>query len=391
MHRKTGLLQPGHRITLLQNGAEFFPALLLAIESAQREVHLETYIFEPDATGRRISAALGAAAARGVRVRVVVDGFGSRNFVARIQPELTDAGAEVLVFRKELGLFALQRRRLRRMHRKLAVVDGQIAFVGGINIIDDSNTPHETPPRFDYAVRVEGPLVMHAQAAQEQLWRTLRWASFRHRPPAPVKTRKPGGPSRPAGTIRAAFVVRDNLRHRKDIENAYLGAITQARREITIANAYFLPGRRFRTALLDARERGVAVTLLLQGRIEYWLLHHACQAAYPQLLSAGVRIVEYRKSYLHAKVAVIDDDWATVGSSNIDPFSLMLAREANVIVRDKAFTTELRGSLLAAMDDGGVTLAADHWRKLAWHRRVLSWMAFAIVRTLTGKLIRHDE
>ena len=391
MAKKSKPLHGGHHITLLQNGTEFFPALLQAIDAAQHEVHLETYIFEPDATGQSFSMALGAAARRGVHVRIVVDGFGSRCFVTRIQPELIDAGVEVQIFRKELGLFALQRRRLRRMHRKLTVVDGLIAFVGGINIIDDSNTPDEVPPRFDYAIRIEGPLVGQVRAAQEELWRLLNWASFRRRPPAHVSPRKPGDAQRLAGTVRAAFVVRDNLRHRKDIENAYLQGIAQARSDIIIANAYFLPGRRFRTALLDACERGVVVTLLLQGRIEYWLLHHACQAAYPQLLSAGVHIVEYRKSYLHAKVAVIDEDWATVGSSNIDPFSLMLAREANVIVRDKAFTAELRDSLLAAMKDGGITLAADHWRKLPWHRRVLSWMAFAVVRSLTGKLIRHDE
>ncbi len=381
----------GNHITLLQNGTEFFPALLDAIAAARHDVHLETYIFEPDDTGRRTSAALCDAARRGVRVRLVVDGFGSRDFITRLQPDLTAAGAEVLIFRKDLGLFALQRRRLRRMHRKLTVVDGQTAFVGGINIIDDSNTPHQVPPRFDYAIRIEGPLVRSVQAAQEDLWRILCWANLHRRPALPAHPSRKARAAKPASNVRATFVIRDNLRHRKDIENAYLKAIGQARHEIIIANAYFLPGRRFRAALLDACERGVSVTLLLQGRIEYWLLHHACQAVYPHLLAAGVRIVEYRKSFLHAKVAVIDKDWATVGSSNIDPFSLMLAREANVIVRDVAFTAELRASLLAAIDDGGIILSADHWKKRPWRLRVLSWAAFAIVRSLTGRLVRHDE
>lgn len=386
-----GAQTPGNHITLLQNGTAFFPALLKAIAEAQHDVHLETYIFELDETGRRVSDALSAAARRGVRVRVVVDGFGSRDFVARMQAALAESGVEMLVFRKDLGLFSLQRRRLRRLHRKLTVVDGQIAFVGGINIIDDSNAPHEASPRFDYAIRIEGPLVRVVQAVQEALWHVLSWASFRRRPhltkPSLAEKAKPAH----AGNIRAALVIRDNLRHRKDIEDEYLKAIGSARDEITIANAYFLPGRRFRTALLDARKRGVAVTLLLQGRIEYWLLHHACQAVYPQLLSEGVSIVEYRKSFLHAKVAVIDKDWATVGSSNIDPFSLMLAREANVIVRDTAFTHELRSSLLTAMDDGGILLSADHWQKRPWRLRVLSWIAFGLVRSMTGRLIRHGE
>jgi cardiolipin synthase len=386
---------PGNQISLLRNGTEFFPALQQAVDEAQQSVHLETYIFEPDATGRRISAALCAAAQRGVSVRVVVDGFGSRGFVAHLQPELLEAGVEVLIFRKELGLFALQRRRLRRLHRKLTVVDDSIAFVGGINIIDDSNTLEQAPPRFDYAIRIQGPLVRQVDATQQHLWRLLCWANFQRRPLKPVSPTldqaMPEPDSKPVGKIRAAFLVRDNIRHRKDIENAYLRAIARARHEITIANAYFLPGRRFRTALLEARQRGVAVTLLLQGRIEYWLLHHACQAAYPHLLAAGVRIVEYHKSFLHAKVAVIDTDWATVGSSNIDPFSLMLAREANVVVRDAAFTSELRDSLLAAIDDGGITLSPDHWQRRPWRLRLMSWLAFAVIRTLTGKLIRHED
>jgi cardiolipin synthase A/B len=381
----------GNAITLLQNGTEFFPALLDAINAAQRTVHLETYIFEPDETGRRISQALCDAARRGARVRVVVDGFGSRDFISRLQPELENAGVNVLVFRKELGLLALRRRRLRRLHRKLSVVDNRWAFVGGINIIDDSSSPNDTSPRFDYAVRIEGPLVAPIHAAQEEMWRILSWASFHRRQALPKPRSTPVATDTAAGTIRAAFVLRDNFRHRRDIEDAYLDAITRARDEIMIANAYFLPGRRFRTALLDARNRGVTVTLILQGRIEYWLLHHACQAIYPHLLAAGIRIIEYRKSFLHAKVAVIDTDWATVGSSNIDPLSLMLAREANVIVRDEGFTTALRNSLLVEANDGGITLSADHWQKRPWRLRVLSWLAFALVRTLTGKLIRHED
>jgi cardiolipin synthase len=384
-------LLPGNRIVLLQNGTEFFPALLKAIAEAQHDIHLETYIFEPDTTGRRVSAALCEAAQRGVRVRVVADGFGSRTFISRLQPDLVNAGAEVLVFRKDLGLFALQRRRLRRMHRKLTVVDGRIAFVGGINIIDDTNTPHQIPPRFDYAISIEGPLVREVRTTQEDLWRILCWANFHRRPDPLPDALTTIAAAEPAGNTRAAFLVRDNLRHRKDIENAYLAAIGHARHEVIIANAYFLPGRRFRSALLHARERGVTVTLLLQGRIEYWLLHHACQAIYPHLLAAGIRIVEYRKSFLHAKVAVIDKDWATVGSSNIDPFSLMLAREANVIVRDAAFTAELRTSLLAAMENGGVALSPDHWKKCPWRLRLLSWAAFGVVRMLTGRLVRHGE
>lgn len=386
----SGRLIRGNHITLLETGGDYFPALVAAIDAARQEVLLETYIFEDDDTGRRVAAALCAAAARGLRVRLMVDGFGSRSFVEGKLHELEATGVEVMVFRREIATFAFRRHRLRRLHRKLSVVDRRIGFVGGINIIDDMNTPRQTPPRFDYAVAIEGPLVGRIHATMSELWQIVRWASFRRRPretfaqwarpqPQPPQPRIPR-----RGEIRASLVLRDNLRHRNDIERAYLAALRHAGDEVIIANAYFFPGRRFRKALTDAVERGVKVTLLLQGKVEYWLLHHACRALYPHLLNSGVRIMEYRKSFLHAKVAVIDDDWATVGSSNIDPFSLMLAREANVVVRDQHFAHQLRASLLRAMDDGAVELDAREWQRRPLPQRLLSWLAYGLMRLAIG-------
>ncbi|MEC5399258.1 cardiolipin synthase ClsB [Uliginosibacterium sp. H1] len=371
----------GNDIRLLESGAQYFPALLAAIAEARSEVHLETYIYEADATGERITAALIDAVKRGIAVRVMVDGFGGRSFVRDTALRLLDAGVEVMIFRREIAALNMRRHRLRRLHRKLVVVDARLAFVGGINIIDDMNTPAQIPPRFDYAVRIEGPLLSEIHQAALSLWMRLRWADFHHRPDEQPRLQPV---TRSVGTRRAAFVVRDNLRHRRDIEVAYLDAIEQARHEVILANAYFLPGWRFRRALMDAAARGVKVTLLLQGRVEYWLLHHACRALYPTLLDAGVRIIEYRLSFLHAKVAVVDQDWATVGSSNIDPFSLMLAREANVVVRDIGFTTELRVSLQRAMAEGGENLTRKRWRRQPFFVRGLSWAAYGLVRLLIG-------
>ena len=154
------------------------------------------------------------------------------------------------------------------------------------------------------------------------------------------------------GTQVAKFTIRDNLRHRRDIERAYLAGVRTARREILIATAYFFPGVRFRRALISAAARGVKVTLLLQARVEYRLLHYASRALYGQLLTAGVAIQEYHRSFLHAKVAVVDSRWATVGSSNIDPYSFLMSREANVFVRDAAFAGELRVELLQMIEAG---------------------------------------
>lgn len=370
---------PGNRLALLESGATYFPALRAAIDAARHELYLETYIFEDDDTGREIAAALSRAARRGVTVRLLVDGFGARDFPGRLMPALQAAGVHVLVYRPEFARFRLRRHRLRRLHRKLAVIDARVAFVGGINIIDDSNTPGQTPPRFDYAVSIEGPLLAVIHGAARQLWERVAWARFRHRLRAPVPP-----PSPACGCVHAALLIRDNLRHRRDIEEAYLDAILSAKDEVLLASAYFLPGRRFRHALLDAARRGVRVTLLLQGRVEYALLHHATQALYGALLAGNIRIHEYRRGFLHAKVAVIDGRWATVGSSNIDPFSLLLAREANVVVRDAGFAGELRASLQAAMADGAREQEAAEWTRKPWYRRSMNWLAYGIVRLLIG-------
>lgn len=371
----------GNQLSLLETGAEFFPALEAAIDAARAEIYLETYIFKHDTIGRELVAALRRATARGVTVRLLVDGFGSRSFVAEERRRLLDAGIQMLVYRQELSTWSLRRHRLRRLHRKLAVIDAQVAFVGGINLSNDHPAAIPDHPRHDYALRIEGPLLRAIHATTRHLWELVAWASFHHR----FRINDDALPrGLPAGKITASFVIRDNLRHRRDIENAYLDAIGRARHSILIANAYFLPGRRFRRALVNAAERGVAITILLQGKVEYRLQHYATQALYPSLLNHGIRIFEYRLSFLHAKVAVVDDAWATVGSSNIDPFSLLLAREANVVVRDTGFATELRTRIEGAMTRGAAELSLANWQKKMVLARVLRWAAYGLVRLAVG-------
>jgi cardiolipin synthase len=369
----------GNKLQLLTNGRAYFPALEHAIDAAKKEIYLETYIFADDHTGKRIAAALVRAAGRGVTVHVLVDGFGSKGMFEQTRKLLDAANIEVLIFGPKTSPLTLRRNRLRRLHRKLVVVDARVAFVGGINVIDDMHTPRHTPPRYDYAVRIEGPLVASVLEQTERLWRRVAWASLkrgleRH---APVDARA-------HGTQHGVLVIRDNFRHRSDIEDAYLEAIHGAHKEVIIANAYFFPGARFRHALRSAAERGVRVVLLLQGRVEYVLLHYASRALYGSLLDAGVEIFEYHKSFLHAKVAVIDRRWATVGSSNIDPFSLMLAREANVVVDDLDFAHELRRSLLEHMKTGAKVIAKRQWFRQPLWRRLLIWSAYGCARLLMG-------
>lgn len=372
---------PDNRLDLLETGGEYFPALIAAIEAATEEVRLEAYIFNDDATGRRVAEAMENAARRGVCVHVLVDGFGSRGFMQKLGAKLMASGVEVLIYGPDVSPFTFRRHRLRRLHRKLATIDARIAFVGGINVIDDMTTPGQKPPRYDYAVRIEGPLLAPIYASMRHLWQLVSWTSFRHRFET---SRRLLAAAAVSGDVTAAFLIRDNLRHRRDIEDAYLQAIVNARHEIFLANAYFLPGRRFRHALMDAAKRGVKVSILLQGRVEYLLLHHATQALYGAFLFAGVHIYEYRRSFLHAKVAVIDGHWATVGSSNIDPFSLLLAREANIVVRSSAFSAKLLSSLHLAMQLGAEEVRGEDWMRKPLLKRMTSWLAYTLVRLMVG-------
>lgn len=373
---------PGNRLALLQNGEEYFPRLFEACEKAKREIHIETYIFEYDSVGQAMVDLLIRAARRGVRVHLLMDGFGSKLFPKDVYKEMLRAGVRALFFRPETSLFRVRRGRLRRLHRKVAVVDGEVAFVGGINVIADMEEPGLTAPRFDFAVEIRGPLVDTVWSSAKDVWRRVAWTHFKRRWASRRRPRRQ--PAAQAGETTAAFVVRDNVRHRRDIERAYLRAISQAKREVIIANAYFLPGMNFRHVLIDAVRRGVKVTLLLQGRVEYFLVHHATRALYSTLLDAGVEIHEYHRSYLHAKVAVVDGEWATVGSSNIDPFSLLLSREANVLVHDAGFAAQLRARLLQAMEVGAHRVSKEDWQRQSLFARTLSWGCFGVLRFLMG-------
>jgi cardiolipin synthase len=376
----------GNRLTLLRNGEQYFPALVAAIDAAAQEVFLETYIFADDRTGSLVAAALARAAERGAVVHLLLDGFGARDFAPRSRRMLESAGVEVLVYRPKISPWTLRRNRLRRMHRKIACVDGAVAFVGGINVIDDYDTPHQTPPRYDYAVKVEGLLVAEVRKEAARLWSRVTWATFGRRWLGLNRLLGRNPRAAPAECApcaedqKAALVVRDNVRHRRDIERAYLALIAGAQEEVIIANSYFFPGRRFRHALAKAAARGVRITLLLQGRVEYALLHYASRALYGSFLASGIEIQEYQRSFLHAKVAVFDGRQACVGSSNIDPFSLLLAREANVFVDDAAFSARLRASLLEAIERAAEPVPPGRWQRQSIWSRARIWIAYQLAR-----------
>ena len=378
----------GNSVKLLRSGAEYFPALIDAISAAEREVWLESYIYADDDTGRAVADALIAAARRGVSVRVLVDGWGARHYLTPpLEKRLLDGGVDLLKYRPEVRPWHFRSHRMRRLHRKLCQVDNRVAFVGGINVIDDMNTPGHTPPRVDFAVRVRGPMLVPIIQTMQRVWAIVGIAQLRNFDVPLFPDEDPDAdPAESAGSQVAKFTVRDNLRHRRDIERAYLAALRTARDEILIATAYFFPGVRFRRALISAAARGVRVTLLLQARVEYRLLHYASRALYGQLLSVGVAIQEYHRSFLHAKVAVVDSRWATVGSSNIDPYSFLMSREANVFVRDPEFAGELRVELLAMIDAGSRPVPPEDWANRSRLAKAITWIAYGIVRAMMGLL-----
>lgn len=403
----------GNRVRLLQGGDELFPAMHGAIAGARSQVWLATYIFHDDEAGRAMAEVLRAAAQRGVTVNVVLDGFGSMATLQRLKGWLAADGIAFEVFRPlDRWLAWFQPSQLRRLHQKLCVVDDAVAFVGGINVIDDRiDLRHGRTelPRLDFAVELRGPVVQlvqhmahalcvrarfghewraevralaHSRWPVARTWQLLRDLSV---PRAPAQQL----PALPMPPVRVAFVVRDNLRQRRAIERSYIEAIRGARDSVDIACSYFYPARAFRRSLLGAARRGVRVRLLLQGKIDYRLAGLAARVLYDELLSTGVRIYEYTPAFLHAKVAVVDADWATVGSSNIDPLSLLLNLEANAVVRDAEFAHQLRQRIdqaVALSHEVKATPLREGWRR--WlSRGVVAWCASTYLRVagITGR------
>lgn len=389
----------GHDLQLLQGGSDFFAALVAAIDASEFEVRLETYIFHFDVSGENVAAALVRAARRGVAVYLVMDGIGTPQIPQQWEERFAAAHVQWHRF-SPLGLLGLLAPgRWRRMHRKLCVVDAKIGFCGGVNILDDLCDPVRgrlDAPRFDFSVQVRGPLVVDAHRAMSQFWdrlqltRQLENLQFERarqlwRRPARVvpvdRSDATGGVGTQVGA-EAALVLRDNVQNRTSIERTYRKAIADARSDVLIANAYFLPGGKLRRALMFAAKRGVRVTLLLQGQYDNFMQFHASRPVFGALLASGVEIYEYSAGFLHAKVAVIDGRWATVGSSNLDPLSMLLAREANVMVRDAPFAEELRLCLTSAMDVHGVRLGTHTFANRPWRHRFLDWVAYGLMRSM---------
>jgi cardiolipin synthase len=367
----------GNKFTLLENGEEFFPRVFKVITEAQREVLLETFILYEDKVGKDLHAALLAAARRGVQVDITIDGFGSPDLSEEFFSTLTSAGVRVHVFDPGAKLLGQRLNLFRRMHRKIVVVDGTRAFLGGINYSADHLADFGPEAKQDYSVEVEGPIVAEihgfARTNISEGKPGRRWIHFR--------TAWLASASLPvAGDAEAMLVWRDNRHHRDDIERQYRLGIRLARQRVVIANAYFFPGYFLLKDLRKAARRGVEVSLILQGKPDMPIVRMAASMLYYDLLRAGVRIYEYRDRPLHGKVALVDDEWATVGSSNLDPLSLSLNLEANVVIRDRGFNRQLSESLGRLMAHSCARIEAKDIKESSAWRRVRSFFVFHFLR-----------
>lgn len=373
----------GNRIELLENGEEYFPSVFDAIAGAAREVMVETFIWKDDRVGRELHGALIAAARRGVSVDITVDGYGSAGLVTPPGQEfvasLAEAGVRLHVYCPLPPIMGLQTNLFRRLHRKLVVVDGRIAYVGGINYSDEHMRYHGDKSKQDYVVKVSGPVVndIHdfCSAALEDSGRPRRRRSLRG-----LLRWLPRGWNTPRSDAQVLFVTRDNHDHRTAIEAMYRLGLRNAQRDVILMNAYFFPGYRFLRALRQAVQRGVRVRLVLQGEPDKAYVKFAGATLYDHLLNVGVEIWEFMERPAHAKIAVMDEHWATVGSSNLDPFSLSLNLEANLFIRDRAFAATMRERIENLLQDHcrRVTREEVAHRHPIWH--LWRWVGYHLLR-----------
>ncbi len=325
-------------ITLLKDADAFIPQLVHRIRQAEKEIFLETFILEDDRVGKIIKHAVIAAAKRGVWVGITADSYGAFHLTDHYIESLSEAGVVFQIYDPQPKWFNARPKLFRRLHRKLAVVDSHYAFVGGINFSEDHITRGNNTSKRDYTAEVIGPVVADI--------RKLCASYVRESPEAPQNTEDQDDFFRQSNLkhhhdARVAFISRDNHKNRSEIEKGYIDAIRRAKHSITLANAYFFPGFRMMRALRKASHRGVKVRLILQGRPDIPFALRASQCLYDTLLRAKIEIYEYVKRPLHAKVAIIDNQWSSIGSSNLDPWSLSLNLEANLFVEHEGFNQQL--------------------------------------------------
>ncbi|MHA6493120.1 cardiolipin synthase ClsB [Pseudomonas borbori] len=366
----------GNDVELLINGEEFFPSVFASMRAAKHEVLLETFIIYEDKVGKELKEVLVEVASRGVKVEVMVDGYGTADLTSTFIAELTNAGVNIHAFDPRPKLMGMRTNLFRRLHRKIVVVDGEEAFIGGINFCADHLADFGPMAKQDYAVKVRGPVVTDIHQASLRLLAYNRNATHSTAEPHAFNA----AVNRFAGKARMLLAIRDNEDHPNDIEEHYLRAVRSASFRLLLANAYFFPGYRLLRELRNAARRGVHVTLILQGQPDMPLVRMCSRLLYSYLIRDGVQIHEYCERPLHGKVALVDHEWATVGSSNLDPLSLSLNLEANLIIRDATFNHQLYEHLQSLAQRTCKQISLQRAKRGYWWRMPLIFVSFHFLR-----------
>lgn len=382
----------GNSVELLINGEQFFPRVFNSIRAARREVLIETFILYEDEVGWALQRALIAAAKRGVRVELTVDDFGSAGLAKNYITPMVEAGVKVHMFDPKPRVLGVRLNIFRRLHRKIVVIDGVLGFIGGINYCVDHLVKNDPMAMQDYAVQVRGPIVgdMHKACLDMLAFGLTKQKRRKNR--SPKQSSVTSVQSEPTGKVRALLTLRDNNHNKHNIERHYLRAIRAAKSRIVIANAYFFPGYRMLHALRNAARRGVEVTLILQGQPDMPWVSLLSGFLYGYLIRDGVSISEYCERPLHGKVALVDDEWVTVGSSNLDPLSLALNLEANLIFKDRNFNQLLYKHLLQLTQSQCKPVTMKKARIGYWWRMPFIFLSFHFLRyfpAIAGWLPAH--
>jgi cardiolipin synthase A/B len=331
-------LTNGNKVTTLRNGAEIFPAMLMAIRGAKRSIDFETYIYWRGEVGRRFAEALAERARAGVAVHVILDWQGTQKMDRASMQLMKDAGVEVAKYNSlkplQPGFWYRPMRINNRTHRKLLIVDGKIGFTGGVGIADEWDGHAQDPKHWrDNHYRIEGPVVGELQAAFLDNWLRTNGSVLHgndYFPPLPA-----------AGSYSAQTFKSSQRGGSESARLMYLMSISSASKSVRLANAYFVPDKLAIDTFLEAARRGVKIEIIVPGpHIDQKAVRAASRNSWPKLLEAGIRIYEYQPTMFHCKYMVIDDLWTSVGSSNFDSRSFRLNAEANLNVLNADFAAQ---------------------------------------------------
>ncbi|HWO21156.1 MAG TPA: phosphatidylserine/phosphatidylglycerophosphate/cardiolipin synthase family protein [Kofleriaceae bacterium] len=372
--------RPGCSITVLRDGGETYPAMLAALAGARRTICLETYILAADLTGDRFKAVLMERARAGVAVRLIYDAVGSFGLPGGWVDDLRAAGCQVIAFNP----IAQWRRRFRlshRDHRKILVVDDEVAFTGGLNISNDYAAIEDGGVGWhDMHCKVTGRIVIDLARMFRRSW--LRGGGTPYAPPRSPPPREGEGEAVAApGASYARLIDNTRRRQRATTRRAYLHVLRAAREAVLIQNAYFLPDRGLRRAMARAARRGVDVRLIVPGRSDVKIIQWASLYVLRGLARGGVKVFQWRGPMMHAKTCVVDATWSTIGSYNFDSMSRFNNLEVTVEILDPAIATSLVGHFQRDLE-GCDPYDQEAWRRLPWWKKALSWLTFRLRRFL---------